>query len=408
MSYFNQFVLGATLCLSSFCIADEVTLSQVQGNNTFAMDLYQQLKDSTQSNLFISPYSISSAMAMTSIGANGETKNEIDRVLHFNADPNALATSFSILNDQIITSKDIPEAFPLVNLANGMWMQVERPFMPEFVDTLDHYFKSGIYALNFAENPEPSRQEINQWVEDRTNGKITDLLPAGSITDKTHLVIASAIYMQAPWKNPFEKDMTTHEMFFHDEAMSLVEMMNTTSAFRFMKNDEFALLEMPYGLEKGEEAELAMFVFLPHDMNGLAQLEQGLSANKVKGWMDQMDYTDVQVRFPKFKLSYDASLKEVLSKMGMPLAFTSAADFSGISGTQDLAIDNVVHKAYIEVDEERTEAAATTGVVVNLTSLVEESDVAPYYFLADHPFFFMIVDKTTGSILFMGRYADPS
>jgi serpin B len=408
MSYFNQFVLAATLCFSSFCVADETTLNQVPGNNTFAIDLYQQLKESKQNNLFVSPYSISSAMAMTSMGASGETKNEIDKVLHFNRDPSALATSFSVLNDQIITAKDKPEAFPLVTLANGMWMQVERPFMPEFVDTLDHYFKSGIYALNFAENPEPSRQEINQWVEDRTNRKITDLFPAGSITDKTHLVIASAIYMQAPWKIPFEKENTTHEMFFYDEVMSLVEMMNTTSAFRFMKNDAFALLEMPYGLEKGGKAELAMLVFLPNDMNGLAKLEQGLSADKLKNWMDQMDYTDVQVRFPKFKLSYDASLKAVLSEMGMPLAFTDGADFSGISGARDLAIDDVVHKAYIDIDEKGTEAAAATGVVVSLTSLVEESDVPPYYFLADHPFLFMIVDKTTDSILFMGRYADPS
>lgn len=407
MRYLNQFVLGAALCISSLCLANDIPVDQVKGNNAFAVELYQQLKGTTQSNLFFSPYSISSAMAMTSMGSNGETKNQIDQVLHFNTDPNALAAAFSLLNDQIVTSKDVPEAFPQVNLANGMWMQVEKPFMPEFVDVLEKYFKSGIYALNFAENPEPSRQEINQWVENRTNGKINDLLPVGSITPDTHLVIASAIYMQAPWQIQFDPSMTTHEMFFHDSAMSLVEMMNETSAFQFMKNDEFAALEMPYGLEKGGDAELAMLIFLPNEMEGLAQFEQGLTADKLKSWMDQMNYADVQVRLPKFKLSDDISLKETLSKMGMPLAFTSAADFSGISGTKDLAIDNVVHKAYIGVDEEGTEAAAATGVVVSLTSLVEQVE-PPYYFSADHPFFFVIVDKKTDSILFMGRYTNPS
>lgn len=410
MRYLNQLVLGATLCFSGISFASDPAVDQVQGNNAFAIELYAQLKDTTKGNLFVSPYSISSAMAMTSMGADGETKSEIDKVLHFNTDRNALATSFSILNDQILTPKGTPEEFPQVNIANSMWMQVEKPFMPEFVEVLDKYFKSGIYALNFAHDPEQARQEINQWVENHTHNKITDLFPSGSINHDTHLVIANAIYMQAPWKIQFEKDNTTHEMFYlAEDNMALVEMMNAISTFRFMVNDQFALLEMPYGLEKeGSGADLAMLVFLPKEIEGLAQLEKDISVEKLKAWMDQMDYTDVQVRFPKFKLDYDVSLKETLSKMGMPIAFTSAADFSGISGTRDVAIDNVVHKAYINVDEKGTEAAAATGVVVGLTSLGEEIDVPPYYFLADHPFLMMIVDKKTDTILFMGRYVDPS
>lgn len=409
MKYLNKFVFGVSLCFTGLSFASDPIVDQVQGNNAFALELYSNLKDTTKGNLFVSPYSISSAMAMTSIGANGATKNEIDQVLHFNSERNALATSFLNLNDQIVTPKDAPEDFPQINIANSMWMQVERPFMPEFVGVLDKYFKSGIYALNFAENPEPSRLEINQWVEDQTRGKITDLFPAGSIHQDTHLVIANAIYMQAPWKVRFDKSNTTHEMFYHGEDnLALVEMMNATSTFRFMKNEQFALLEMPYGLEKGGIGELAMLVFLPNEINGLAQLEKDLSAEKLQGWIEQLDYTDVQVRFPKFKLEYDISLKETLSKMGMPTAFSPAADFSGISGTHDLAIDNVVHKAYINVDEKGTEAAAATGVVIGLTSLGEEIDVEPYYFMPDHPFLMMIVDQKTGTILFMGRYADPS
>jgi len=400
-------ILLSIFCCVLLCGFGEAA-DQVQGNNAFALDLYKTLKDKQSGNLFFSPYSISSAVAMTSVGAKEETKSEIDSVFHFDSNPHMLAGSFARINESMNTVQGTPEEFPQLYLANRIWMQVETPFEIDFVDTLDREFKSGIDALNFEENPEDSRQELNRWVAENTRGKIQDLFPAGSIHEGTRLVLASAIYLSAPWKMQFDKSNTTHEMFYlENDNMTLVEMMNTTSFFNFFNNEELALLELPYGLEKGGESNLAMMVLLPKQVDGLAQIEQTLTPDALNTWMESMTIQDVQVRLPKFQMSQDLSLVETLDGMGMHQAFTSAADFSGITGSRDIAIDNILHKAYIGVDEAGTEAAAATGVTVMLTSLIESPDEDPYYFLADHPFLFLIVDRNTSSILFMGRYASP-
>lgn len=412
MRYLSWFMLATSLSFSGLGYSSEepcrpaVVIEQVQGNNAFALDLYANVKSKKTGNLFISPYSVSSALAMTSMGAREETKKEIDKVFHFNPDAAALASSFSMLNHQITTSQYTPAEFPQLNIANGMWMQVETPFVPEFVDVLEKQFKSGIYALNFAENPEDSRQEINTWVEDRTQGKIKGLFPAGSINEGTHLVLASAVYMKAPWKIQFNEENTTHDSFYYQkDQFSLVEMMNTISTFKFLEKEEFAVVELPYGLEKGSASNLAMLVFLPKEVDGLHKFEQQMNAKQVQSWIQQMSDREVQVRLPKFKLESDVSLSATLAEMGMPLAFSDAADFSGITGNADTMIDSVIHKAFIEVSEKGTEAAAATGVAMTLCMM---NDVEyPYYFSAEHPFVFMIVDKTTDSILFMGRIVKP-
>lgn len=396
-------ITAASYLLFSF--EEPTEESQVKGNSSFAIELYGKLKE-RKGNLFFSPYSISSALAMTSLGAAGSTKEEMDAVFHFNKDNSALASAFSNLNQQLITSARTPDQLPALHLANAIWLQTDFPILPTFTELLVKYFNSGVQPVDFANDPNKAREEINQWVEKQTQDKIKNLFMPDAIDSRTRLVLVSAIYMQAKWRFVFEKSSTKKKPFYLTGNDNVdVDMMTHQESYPLLVMKDVAVVEIPYASESNNGPDLAMIVMLPKDHEGLAALENTLSFDQVKSWMDDMELKQVQISLPKFKIEDDLSLNETLEAMGIKEAFSPKADFSNLSTVENLAITKIVHKSYIAVDEKGTEAAAATGVAIGLRSLRRTSE--PYPFVADHPFLFMIVEKQTGTILFMGRLTNP-
>jgi serpin B len=366
----------------------------VKSNNQFALELYEYLSQK-EGNVFFSPYSISTALAMTYEGAGGETAGEMQEVFHFAENDTVRQSSFAAIHN-IINS---PDSEYKLHTANALWAQRDYPFVESYKTTIEQYYGGKTTNLDFIGNSEGSRKTINNWVEERTNDKIKDLLPRGSINALTRLVLTNAIYFKGKWVMEFDKKKTRDSDFWTAPETNIqVPMMRRTdkdAKFNYAETDEVQVLEMLY---KGED--ISMLVLLPKNKT-LDELE--ISTEKLNQWKSMLINQRVDVYFPKFKFEKGYSLKETLSAMGMPTAFSMEADFSGIDGTKDLLIDEVYHKAYVNVDEEGTEAAAATAVVVAMSAAPMQK-----VFRADHPFIFMIQERSTGSVLFMGRVSNPT
>lgn len=372
----------------------------VSDANQFAADFYQHVRG-RPGNLFFSPTSISTALAMAYAGAKGQTAQQMAKVLHFDGPQGQIEQDFAKL---IAAWKEQEKSGKVqLNLANAMWGQAGYPFQPAFNQTLQASFGTAIHPADFRQ-PEQARKAINDWVAQQTQQKIKDLMPPGSITPATLLVLANAIYFKAHWDREFSTQVTT-EADFHvtGDKTTRVPMMRQTSSFRYLKDEGFSALEMTYA-----DQSFSMIAFLPDQPDGLADFEKSLTSQKLLGWIDRLEKSgqrQVRVSFPKYKISQDLQLKEILSQMGMPLAFSPRADFSGINaGREPLFIGAAIHKAYVNVDEKGTEAAAATGISVAAAALVSRIPE----FKADHPFLFVIRDNQTGGVLFMGRIVNPA
>jgi serpin B len=368
----------------------------VQGNNAFAFDLYARLRDKP-GNLFYSPYSISTALAMTSAGARGETAEEMARVLHFSLEGGRLHPAFAELIREH-NGQGLPRKYQL-NVAQALWGDRTLHVRPEFQDLLQKRYDAQLRLTNFLGDPDSARRQINQWVEEQTQDKIKDLLHKDDIDALTRMVLVNAIYFKAAWQNPFNPKLTNTDALFHAAGKDVkTALMRQTEAFRYAEDEAFQAIELPY---KGNE--LSMVVLLPREKDGLAKLEQSLSAAKLDGWLSKLKTRQVAVELPRFKIEARVNLASELMNMGMRLAFSPMADFSGIS-SESLMISKVIHQAFVDVNEAGTEAAAATAVVV-----MRASDAGtPAVFKADHPFVFLLRDQRTGSILFLGRVTDPS
>jgi len=385
----------------------ETTAEQavIGANNRFAFDLYSQLKGgaNANANLFFSPFSISSALAITYEGAKGQTADEIRSVFYFPSDASTMRNGFSSLN-AIINGGD--PAYTL-RTANALWAEKTYPFLSDYTATAERYYGAKVTNLDFISQPDASRLTINQWVEEQTNDKIKDLLPEGTIDPITRLVITNAIYFKGIWVKQFDTDKTSDEDFRTASGKTVkVKMMQRTdedAIYRYTETDDLQLLAMPY--EHAGGRQLSMVVLLPKG-DRLATVEASLDAQTLPALLQSAKSRQVEVYFPKFKLEtkYD-QLGSTLAAMGMPTAFTDRADFSGMGGKGDLFISDVIHQAYVDVNEEGTEAAAATAVVIKQASAPLEPVPS---FRADHPFLFFIVDDESGTILFMGRITDPS
>ncbi len=379
--------------------------SVVAGNSRFAFDLYRHLANDPQyagQNLFFSPYSISSALAITYEGARGTTADEIRSVLHLPENDTLRQEGFAGID---AGAKRGSDNYTL-RTANALWAEETYPFLLEYIETARRWYSANATNLDFINNPEASRQAINRWVEERTEDKIRDLLPAGSINPLTRLVITNAIYFKGTWVKQFDANETTEEVFrvAPNETVQ-VQMMQRTdedAVYGYAETGTLQVLEMPYA--HGDGAELSMLVLLPKEDN-LTAAEEALDAETVANLRESLVRERVRVFFPKFTLETEYSLPPTLAAMGMPTAFSGDADLSGMDGTDMLFISKVVHKAFVDVNEEGTEAAAATGVVVNLKSAPVEDTVPE--FRADHPFVFLIVEKDSGTILFAGRVVNP-
>jgi serpin B len=373
----------------------------VEGGNRFALDLFQQLR-SEKGNLFFSPSSISTALAMTCAGAAGETAEEMATTLHFQTPNDQLHVGMRALQ-AYWTTPDQKQGIRL-NLANRLWGHEGYEFLPGFLQITRDLYAAELARLNFAQTEE-ARQIINGWVEEQTEAKITDLIPAGVLTANTKLVLTNAVYFHGIWSDPFQKDRTKDEDFQLTATDKIkVPLMHRWDEFRYAAVDELQILELPYG-----DGSLSMVVLLPKEIDGLAKLEAKLSFENLNRWLESLRHEDeVKVYLPKFKTTSQFEMAETLKAMGMKSAFDAdAADFSGMTGGRDLFISQVIHKAFVDVNEEGTEAAAATGVVMAPTAARIREPKEPPVFRADHPFVFMIKDNRNGAILFLGRIVNP-
>ncbi len=375
----------------------------VAGNSDFAFDLYQVLRDEP-GNLFYSPYSISLALAMTYAGARGETERQMADTLNFALPQDSLHPAFNQLDLELASrgegaaGKD-GKGFRL-NIVNAIWGQEGFEFLDEFLDTLAENYGAGLRILDYINEPEESRVIINDWVEDQTEGRIEDLIPEGVIDDLTRLVLTNAIFFNAAWIDPFPEGTVDAPFHLLDGGEVLAPMMSQqTSAFGYGKGDGYQAVELPY-----DGRELSMVILLP-DSGRFEEFESSLDRGVLNTVTEALAYRfDVALTMPKFEFESDFGLSKTLSDMGMPVAFAPGqADFTGMNGEGRLFIQDVVHKAFVSVDEAGTEAAAATAVIVGIESVRERVEVN-----VDRPFLFLIRDIETGAILFLGRVLDPS
>lgn len=369
-------------------------------NGRFALGLYRQLAKE-EGNLFFSPYSISAALAMAYAGAEGQTKKEMAQVLHFDMPQQQLHTAFAAIQRKV-HGTNAPSGIQL-SVANRLWGQAGFPLQPQFQHTLRSAYGAELVQLDFVQQPEAARQTINGWVADRTQQKIQDLLPPGVLDAMTRLVLTNAVYFKGAWTEAFEKERTKDAPFYVSSREKIsVPMMQQTHRFNYAAANNVQILELPYGKQR----ELAMIVLLPKDTDGLADLETQLTADTLQEWLAQLRSRKVNVLLPRFRLTAQFQLTDALQAMGMRRAFTPGeADFSGIATQEELVISAVIHKAFVDVNEQGTEAAAATGVAVAVTAAPVDDE--PIVFRADHPFVFLIRDNRTGSVLFLGRVTNP-
>jgi serpin B len=360
--------------------------------NQLSIDLYQRLAADSDGNLFLSPYSISCALAMTYGGARGETEVEMESTLHFGGQ-GATHPALSYLRKRLNSIQE--KGHVQLSVANSLWPQADYTFLPEYLALTKDSYGSEIKPVNYKTDAEGARKKINGWVEDQTNDRIKDLIPEGVLDPMTRLVLATAIYFKGNWASRFKSTATRPAPFKLADGKTVdVPMMVQTADFRMAHTTDFQALELPY-----EGEDLSMLVLLPTEADGLPALGKTLDVEMLADL--QFNEQEVMVQLPKFKIESSFGLGDTLAAMGMPLAFSDQADFSGMTGTRDLFIGAVVHKAFVEVNEEGTEAAAATAVIMKRMSM-------PPQFIADHPFLFLIRENSTGTILFIGRMTDPA
>ena len=366
----------------------------VNSNTDFALSLYEVLKNDQDGNLFYSPYSISLMMAMAYAGAQGETSLQMGNALKFNLNPTELHRAFNYLALELAKRTGSDGDFKL-HIVNDIWGQKEYKFLDAYLDTLAVNYGAGLRVLDFINDPEGARKTINDYIYEQTSQIIDELIPEGSINILTRLVLTNAIYFKAEWQHKFQKESTFDGPFYLIDGNSVtVPIMNQRSHFNYASGDGWQAIELPY---QGET--IAMTVLLPENFS---MFENQLDADLLNSILQEMSKRDIQLGLPKFDFKSDFDLKAALTDLGMPVAFVPGqADFTGITTVEELYIQGILHKAYVAVDEEGTEAAAAGAVIIGTTSM-------PETMMVDRPFIFMIRDLETGTILFMGRVLDPS
>ena len=406
--------------------AEQATLTKGQAN--FAVDIYHAVRtqpESVDQNIFLSPHSVSTALAMTYAGARGETAAEMKKALRFGLPDERLHTAFDYLDLALASrgknaeSKD-GKPFRLI-VTNSLWGQKGPSFETPFLDTLAVHYGAGLNIIDFSAQTERSRNTINGWVEEKTEKRIKDILPKGAVDERTRLVLVNAVYFNAAWAAMFEPNKTAQAPFTKaDGSVVQVSMMNRQASRRYAKGDGYEAIEMAYDNGRSsrpytnryahyyedvetalDNSELAMLVILP-SAGTFATFESSLTGAKVLDILAGLETKTVNLSFPKLKLDVAFGLKEPLKSLGMNQAFSeAAADFSGMS-TERLSVANVLHKTFLEVDESGTEAATATGVIA-----VAHSASTPVEMKVDRPFITAIVDRPTKTLLFLGRIHEP-
>jgi serpin B len=390
--------------VSSPSVGAQDLVALVGGNNLFAFDLYQYLKEEAgEGNLFYSPYSVSVALAMIYAGARGGTKQQMADTLHFTLPQKQLHPAFNWLDLALASrgegamGKDF-RGFRL-HIANAIWGQSGHEFLDTFLDTLAVNYGAGLGLLDFASDPEAARRAINDWVSDQTEGRIEDMTPRGHLGPLTRLVLANAVYFNAAWADRFKKSQTKDGAFhLLDGSQVTVPMMTHSASYGYAKGKRWQAVELPY-----DGHELSMVILLPK-AGEFERFEDSLDVDRVDAILGRLRHQRFGLTLPRFEFESEFGLSDALAALGMPDAFTAGADFSGMDGTKELFIHAVVHKAFVSVGEAGTEAAAVTVVTVAPGILPTE----PTRVTVDRPFLFLIRDLETGAILFVGRVMNPA
>lgn len=371
---------------------DQIAL--IGSENAFAFDIFSRIAENPgNSNMIFSPLSISVALSMTLNGAAGETREAMLEALRVNGlPPETINKSYKDLIEALLSvDKRI-----LISIANSVWTEDNFDVKKNFIDILVKYYsaESGSFDIN---DPD-AHIKINQWIQEKTNNLITDMLER--LEDNDVMLLVNAIYFKGKWKSQFDKSNTVSMSFYKSDGTSvMVPMMKQTEKFMAYSGNDFILAEFPYG-----QGNYVMDVILPDPGVRLEDFISGFTESDFRNWISQLREMQIDLSFPRFKYGFKKKLKEILSDMGMAVAFTDAADFSNISEAYDLLINEVTHQAFIETNEEGTEAAAATVVEIGLTSAGDQ----PLVLKLDHPFIYLIRETTTGSVIFMGIVADPS
>lgn len=365
----------------------------VNANNQFAIDLYQQInKQPAQSdkNIFFSPYSLSTAMAMLYAAAEGETKQQIQKTFHYPT-PAILNPNSAALYNQF----NKPNSNYDLSTVNDLWIHQGLSPNQTYLDTVQRYYGGKVTTLDFKNSPEPSRQTINKTIAKHTKQMIPELLAKDSIKADTAAVLTNAVYFKSEWAQPLGLRGSTQPFYNLNGTTTDTNFMYSIESFDYMEDERVQVVELPY---KGDE--LSMLVVLPKSKEAAAmqKLIANLSTAQINKWTERLESKEIFLNMPKFKLEQIYKMESILTEMGMPIAFSNKADFSLFNDKLPLAVDSVIHKAVVEVDEKRTVAAAATSIVITPISASYNAE-----FTADHPFMFMIKDNKTDAILFLGQ-----
>ncbi|MCX5782276.1 MAG: serpin family protein [Elusimicrobia bacterium] len=395
------FLFAGILCaVVSYAQTPQDIRSLVKRNNSFAVKLFAKLQEgATNENIFLSPYSISTAFSIMYAGASSDTARQIAETFNFSSDTEKLCATFCSLQNNLNSIQK--EKNVELSIANGIWAQRDFRFNVNFLYLVSQDYGSEL-ALSDFRKPEIPRSEINEWVDKKTKSKIKEMIPEGVLSDQTKMVLINAIYFKGSWDKKFIKNSTKIDKFWISTSTCVdVKMMYQKNNFSYQEKEDVQVIELPYSGN-----DLSMIILLPKEIDGIEKIEKDLTLEKLYRFTQGLWDQEVKVFFPKFKFSSDVDLKKLLEKMGVTYAFSSLADFSLMTDDKDLFISDAIHKAFVEVDEEGTEAGASTAVVVNLTSARIEKKIPE--FRADRPFLFFIKDNESGSILFLGKFMNPS
>ena len=389
MKYTKIFLVTILLASQAICSSKKVS----QGCNDFACNMYQQLKKEN-GNLFFSPHSITTALSSAYAGSRGITETEMSNVLCNSLSQDKFHPAYASTIDKLNQSNSKYK----LEIANKVFVQDGYEILDSFKQTIRSNYGAAFDILDFINKPVEASNVINSWVYNKTHKKINNIVSPKLFNVNTRMVIANAIYFKGTWAKQFEKADTIPRTFHIDKNGKVdVDMMQQKSHFNYMENDDLKMLELPY-----EGDRLSMFVVLPKEIDGLKNIEQKISGQMLNNCFSQLKNMEVNVTLPKFKLETSYELNSSLQQMGMPSAFNYSANFSGISGSKDLFMSNVLHKAFIETNEKGTEAAAATAIIISTTCVRKHK-----IFNANRPFIFFIKDKLTDLILFIGRINNP-
>jgi serine protease inhibitor len=382
--------------------AHDSTIFLIDGSNRFAFDLYHQIK-SKKGNLFFSPYGIFSAFAMTASGARGDTINEMQTVLHYST---ALSSLVGNLTGRISSESLDPKNPTQFILANTLWIPQDAPILPIFQSVVKRDFKEATENIDFTIGPLIAVRRINQGVSNQTRGRISQVLNSQDVNAESSLVLTSAAYLKAQWAQMFDSKATALAPFKTGPNSTLqAQMMKTSGSYSMYQNDDLFILELPFAPSVENGPQLAMVIFLPNIHSSIDQLEKSWTQQEWVGWHNEMKEQQMNVTLPKFRIEDRLDLNQTMIDLGMVKPFNSEANFAGMSPKQGLFISRAIHKTFIRLDEKGTEAASAYGVILR--------DKAPaisgqlFEFVVDRPFLFLIVERRTQSILFMGRVMQP-